>query len=152
MRFLGFALIIAFATTASFADPIQRSEIWVKDGDTIIKGDGATKHKADQEYRLVGFDTPETSPLRAKCPAEYEKGNRASARLVQLLDSGPIDLTEVRCSCTQSAIANGKCNWGRRCGRLAVSGKDVGDTLIAEGHAVSFHCSATRCPKQKSWC
>jgi endonuclease YncB( thermonuclease family) len=65
------------------------------------------------------------------------RGNRASARLIELLDSGPIDLTDVRCSCTQSAIANGKCDWGRRCGRLTVNGKDVGDTLIAEGLAVA---------------
>src|SRR5262245_16136566 len=81
-----------------------------------------------------------------------KRENRASARLIELLDSGAIDLTEVRCSCTQRAIDKGTCNRGRRCGRLTVNGKDVGDTLIAEGLAVPYHCRATKCPPQQTWC
>jgi endonuclease YncB( thermonuclease family) len=56
----------------------------VKDGDTVIVGPGGERHMKDQEYRLVGFDTPETT--RGKCPSEIEKGNRATAQLIKLLD------------------------------------------------------------------
>jgi micrococcal nuclease len=107
------------------------------------------KHDSEQEYRLVGFDTPETA-TRAKCPAEIEKGNRASARLIELLDSAKrIELTEVQCSCKPSAR---NCNFGRRCGVLTVDDRDVGAILIEANLAVPFICDATGCPRQKSWC
>jgi endonuclease YncB( thermonuclease family) len=106
------------------------------------------KHDSEQEYRLVGFD-PETA-TRAKCPAEIEKGNRASARLIELLDSAKrIELTEVQCSCKPSAR---NCNFGRRCGVLTVDDRDVGAILIEANLAVPFICDATGCPRQKSWC
>jgi micrococcal nuclease len=136
---------------------IERHEVYVKDGDTIIVGPGVEGHAKEQEYRLVGFDTPET--VRGKCPSEIEKGNRATARLIALLDSGKIDLTEVECSCPPGKAPLTKdCNRGRRCGRLTVDGKDVGEILIAEKLAVPYVCEpppTTRsrpCPKQQSWC
>jgi endonuclease YncB( thermonuclease family) len=139
------------------AEPIERHEVFVKDGDTVIIGPGVEGHAKEQEYRLVGFDTPETA--RGKCPTEIEKGNRATARLIALLDAGKLDLTEVECSCPPGKPPLSKgCNAGRRCGRLTVDGKDVGDTLIAEGLAVGYVCeappakSARPCPKQRSWC
>jgi endonuclease YncB( thermonuclease family) len=147
------ALIACFChLSAGIAEPIERDQIWVKDGDTIIRSDGLRNWSKAQEYRLVDFDTPETARPRAKCPKEIEKGMRAAGRLIELLDSGKLDLTEIRCSCTDSDIQTGQCNRGRRCGRLTVNGKDVGETLIAERHAVPYHCSATRCPKPRSWC
>src|SRR5262249_36796638 len=127
-----------------------RSELYVKDGDTVIKADGNTKWAKDQEYRLIGVDTPETT--RGKCPKEIELGTRAAARLIALLDSGPIDLAEVPCSCPPGAQGTRQCNVGRRCGRLSVGGKDVGETLISEGLGVPFHCGPTSCPKLKRWC
>src|SRR5262245_36946938 len=112
---------------------------------------------ASQEYRLVGFDTPETA--HGKCPSEIDKGNRAIARLIKLLDSGTLDLTEVQCSCPPGTQALTKgCNFGRRCGRLTVDGKDVGEILITEGLAMPYVCQAPAattsrtCPKQQSWC
>jgi micrococcal nuclease len=145
------------STLVSLGDPIDRSEVYVKDGDTIIVGPGDERHMSDQEYRLVGFDTPETA--RGKCPSEIEKGNRATARLIALLESGKLDLTEIECSCPPGTKPLTKdCNRGRRCGRLTVNGKDVGEILIAEGLAVPYVCDpppATRsrpCPRQKNWC
>ena len=144
-------------TFMAVADPIDRNEVYVKDGDTIIKGSGRVKHKPDQEYRLVGFDTPETT--LGKCPLEIEKGNRAAARLIALLDSGKLDLREVECSMPPGTTPLTKeCNRGRSCGRLTVDGKDVGEILIAEKHAVPYVCEpppATRarpCPPQRNWC
>jgi endonuclease YncB( thermonuclease family) len=124
---------LLLSTLVALGDPIDRSELYVKDGDTVIVGPGGEPHMKDQEYRLVGFDTPETA--RGKCPSEIEKGNRATARA----------LTK-------------DCNMGRRCGRLTVNGKDVGEILIAEGLAVPYVCQAPPatksrpCPKQQSWC
>ena len=82
---LAFSVLVV-STLLAVAAAVERSDVFVKDGDTIIKGNAATKSTKDQEYRLVGFDTPETS--WAKCPAEIEKGTRAAARLIALLNGG----------------------------------------------------------------
>src|SRR5262245_29864534 len=129
--------LIVVALLASFAaaqgDPISRNDLYVKDADTvIIVKDGNKRHKPDDEYRLVGFDAPETT--RGKCPAEIELGNRATARLLALLGQGTIELAEVECACPAGTIGTMACNHGRRCGRLSVDGLDVGTTLIAENH------------------
>ena len=148
---------LLLSTLVTLGEPIDRSELYVKDGDTVIVGPANEPHMKDQEYRLAGFDTPETA--RGKCPSEIEKGNRATARLIGLLDSGKLDLTEIECSCAPGTTPLTKsCNMGRRCGHLTVNGKDVGEILIAEGLAVPYVCqppSATKskpCPKQQSWC
>jgi micrococcal nuclease len=148
---------LLLSTQMALAEPIERHEVFVKDGDTVIIGPGVEGHAKEQEYRLVGFDTPETT--RGKCPAEIEKGNRATARLIALLDTGKIDLTEIECSCPPGKKALTKdCNAGRRCGHLTVNGRDVGEILIAEGLAMPYVCEAPPatksrpCPKQKSWC
>jgi micrococcal nuclease len=150
-------IVLVASSLMATAEPIERGEVYVKDGDTIIVGPGEESHLRDQEYRLVGFDTPETA--NGKCPSEIEKGNRATARLITLLDSGKLELTEIECSCAPGTQPLTKgCNHGRRCGRLTVNGKDVGEILIAEGHAVPYVCEAppaTRsrpCPRQRSWC
>jgi endonuclease YncB( thermonuclease family) len=144
---------LLLGTAALFAAPIERSAIWVKDGDTIIKADGQMRAwTADEEYRLVGFDTPETARPRAKCASEIERGMAAAARLIAILDKGKIDLSEVQCACTERTHGTKRCNHGRRCARLAVDGKDVAETMIAEGHAVPLHCSETKCPRLKGWC
>ena len=72
---------LLLSTLVALGDPIDRSELYVKDGDTVIVGPGGEPHMKDQEYRLVGFDTPETA--RGKCPSEIEKGNRGLPWLQQ---------------------------------------------------------------------
>ncbi len=147
------AVSLLLSTATIMAEPVERNEVHVKDGDTIIMGAGNRKHTKDQEYRLVGYDTPETA--LGECQAEIEKGNRASARLAALLDIGKLDLTEIQCSCAPNAK---DCNYDRRCGRLTVNGRDVGEILIAEELAVPFVCeapparSSQPCPKQHNWC
>lgn len=151
MKSFGLAVpMLLFVASSVFADPISRDQIFVKDGDTIIKGEPDLRYSADQEYRLVGYDAPETT--RGRCPVEIEMGNRAAGRLISLLESGNLDLTELPCSCCPGTFLTKACNAGRRCGRLTVNGKDVAETLIAEGLAVRFICSETSCPQQKSWC
>jgi endonuclease YncB( thermonuclease family) len=59
--FCQIVVVVLFATLPAAADPIGRNEIFVKDGDTIVKAPPGVRHSPDKEYRLVGFDTPETS-------------------------------------------------------------------------------------------
>ncbi|WP_271525244.1 thermonuclease family protein [Bradyrhizobium sp. CCBAU 53380] len=118
------------------------------DGDTIDLG----PPQAQVRYRLVGFDTPETRTPRRKVSAdERALGRLAKERLVELLHSGPVDLTEITCSCPPATIGTKRCNAGRKCGILKVNGADVGATLIAEELAVPFVCGETRCPPMPNW-
>ena len=48
-------MLLAVRSQAT-ADPIQCGELYVKDGDTIVKGHGTVQYRRNEEYRLVGFD------------------------------------------------------------------------------------------------
>ena len=135
-------LVITAMALTSIAAPVGSKDVRVLDGDTLKTRDG--------DYRLVGFDTPET--FRAKCLQERALGERAKARLAEIVARGGLDLTEVACSCPQRALGTADCNRGRRCGKLTARGEDVGVVLIREGLARPFHCSASSCPKRQGWC
>lgn len=139
------ALIILFMLSGlAHAEPITASEITVTDGDTIFA--------RGSKYRLIGFDTPETSTPRRKVSAdERAVALLAKERLAELINGGQVDLTEVICSCPPEKLGTKKCNNGRKCGLLSVDGKNVGATLIAEELAMPFVCSATKCPKMPDW-
>lgn len=117
----------------------------VTDGDTIRLGDGT-------RVRLVGFNTPEK--FEPQCSREAALGNRASARLKELVTAATsTNVKLVACSCKPGTHGTKKCNYGRSCGRLTVDGRDVGETLIDEGLAVSFICGASGCPPTpRPWC
>jgi len=135
--------ILLLSTLAVHAEPITPAEITVVDGDTI--------DARGVRFRMIGYDTPEVSTPRRKVgAAERASAERATARFRELLKSGPLDLTEVRCSCPESRILNGTCNRGRKCGVLTLNGENIGKTLIAEGLAVEFICP-TSCPKMPDW-
>ena len=75
----------------------------------------------------------------------------AKERFTELLNSGPLDLTEVRCSCSAKKLRDGICNHHRKCAMLSLNGKNIGDTLIAEELAVLYVCSARKCPPMPDW-
>src|SRR5215475_3442363 len=117
----------------------------VIDGDTIRIG----HQKPD--IRLVGFNAPETR--RAQCKAERRLGDRATARLRDLVRSSKLDFEFVACSCPPGTEGTPACNYGRRCGTLKENGRDVGEILVQENLAVPFVCGQTRCPPTpKPWC
>ena len=117
----------------------------VIDGDTIRIG----HQKPD--IRLVGFNAPETR--RAQCETERHLGDRATARLRDLVRSSKLDFEFVPCSCPPGTEGTSACNFGRRCGTLKANGQDVGLILIRENLAVPFVCGQTRCPPTpKPWC
>ena len=59
-----------------------RSHACVIDGDTFKLG--------QRKVRIIGIDAPETHP--ARCPEEARLGERATARLLELLNQGPFEL------------------------------------------------------------
>nr|CAD6438678.1 nuclease [Rhizobium sp. Q54] len=132
------------APTASSQTSFSTQQFTVTDGDTIRMADGTP-------VRLLGFNTPEK--FEPMCAREAELGNRATERLRQLVSSGTSTVTQVACACAPGTQGTKRCNFGRSCGILRVDGKDVSQTLIAEGLAVSFHCGRTQCPRlPRPWC
>jgi endonuclease YncB( thermonuclease family) len=126
------------------AEPVSVDAITVIDGDTIRIGSDV--------YRMIGYDTPEVStPRRKVSPDEKALATEAKKRFNELLNSGPLDLTEVPCSCPASIAGTKKCNHGRKCAILNLNGRNIGDTLIAEELAMPFVCGETRCPKMPDW-
>lgn len=123
----------------------QSQEFTVTDGDTVhVVGEAAGT-------RLVGFNTPEK--FSPECEYERQQGERASARLRELVANGSARLTKVACACAPGTEGTKKCNHGRYCGTLLVDGKDVGNILISENLAVPFVCGRTRCPPTpRPWC
>lgn len=88
----------------------------VVDGDTIwLKG---------QKIRVADIDAPETHDFR--CASEKERGDRATRRLEELLESGPIIL---------QSIDRDEDTYGRKLRIVLVNGASVGDTLVSEGLA-----------------
>jgi micrococcal nuclease len=124
---------------------ITRSDFSVTDGDTIrINGER-------KGMRLVGFNTPET--VEPRCERERALGQKAKARLRQLVSKGRLIVERVRCACQPGSEGTEACNHGRSCGSLSVDGRNVGDILIDEGLAVPFVCGSRSCPPTpRPWC
>ena len=125
---------------------LRASDVRIIDGDTInVRG-------ITPNVRLVGFNAPET--WRPSCTAERQVGERATARLSQLVrNAASIEFERVACSCRPGTEGTDRCNFGRLCGSLFVDGQDVGRTLIGEGLAVPYRCGRTSCPpRPQAWC
>lgn len=88
----------------------------VVDGDTIWMN--------GVKIRIADIDTPETHPPR--CAAEAELGDRATRRLQNLLNAGPVTL---------EPIERDEDRYGRKLRRVVRGGTSLGDILIAEGLA-----------------
>jgi len=134
------ALTIASCQMPLRAEPINPADVIVVDGDTI------QVQRQRPKVRLVGFNAPETR--NAACSTEADLGAKATNRLRELVRAGKLDFEYVRCSCLESTQGTPNCNWGRNCGTLKASGRDVGAIF-----AVSFICGTTSCPKTpRPWC
>lgn len=88
----------------------------VVDGDTIwLRG---------EKIRIADIDTPET--LEPQCASERQLGDRATQRLHQILESGPVTLETIDRDSDQ---------YGRLLRIVKVDGRSVGNTLVGEGLA-----------------
>lgn len=105
-------------------------------GGTNCVVDGDTLWVAGVNVRVLGIDAPETHDYG--CMAERALGERATKRLQQLVNSGPIALT---------ASGKDEDRYGRKLRRVAVNGKNVGETLIAEGLARPYSGG-----RKTGWC
>ena len=119
-RLLAAALIlfslVAPASAAQFQMCGRDRYTCVVDGDTIwLNG---------QNLRLQNYDTPE--PYNDICggQAEVALARKASARLLELLNSNPFTVETGR-----------KDRYGRVLATIRINGRDVGDILISEGLA-----------------
>jgi hypothetical protein len=99
---LAFAAIL-LSVLSLRAEPVSVDAIAVVDGDTIDVGPTC--------YRMIGYDTPEIKTPRRKVSADEKAlATIAKERFIELLHSGPLDLTEVRCSCPADTIGT-KLQW-----------------------------------------
>jgi len=99
----------------------------VVDGDTIwLNG---------RNIRIADIDAPETHEY--DCGQEKALGDRATRRLRQLVNSGPVTL---------GAIDRDEDSYGRKLRLVYVNGTGVGDTLVSEGLARYYEGG------RRSWC
>lgn len=87
--------------------------------------DGDTIEYNGERVRMVDYDTPEISEPR--CASEYALGQKAKFRLLEILNSGTVD---VRTSGERDTD-----RYGRKLRLVLVDGRSVGDILISEGLA-----------------
>jgi endonuclease YncB( thermonuclease family) len=88
----------------------------VVDGDTIwLRG---------EKIRIADIDTPETH--EPQCASERQLGDRATQRLHEILEGGPITLETIDRDSDQ---------YGRLLRIVKVDGRSVGNTLVDEGLA-----------------
>ena len=86
--------------------------------------DGDTLYLEGVKIRIADIDAPETH--EPKCASEKELGDRATQRLIRLVNSGEVTL---------STIGRDEDGYGRKLRIVMVDGVSVGDTLVGEGLA-----------------
>lgn len=86
--------------------------------------DGDTLWLDGERVRIADIDAPETHDF--KCASEKELGDRATRRLHDLLESGPISL---------QPIDRDEDRYGRKLRIVLVQGESVGKQLVGEGLA-----------------
>ncbi|HEY4275458.1 MAG TPA: thermonuclease family protein [Rhizomicrobium sp.] len=93
-------------------------------GGTNCVVDGDTFWMDGERIRVADIDAPETHPPR--CDYEAQLGRRATDRLRELLNGGPIEL---------EAVDRDKDVYGRKLRIVIRNGESLGDRLVQEGLA-----------------
>lgn len=104
-------------------------------GGTNCVVDGDTFWFQGQKIRMADIDAPETHPSR--CAHEADLGQRATLRLQDLLNEGPIIL---------EPIGRDMDVYGRKLRIVARDGQSLGEILVSEGLARSWTGS------RRPWC
>lgn len=126
------ALLLAMSLSGAAYDNAEaRSSVRIVDGDTI--------ELYGETVRIANIDTPETT--KAKCPEERAKGEAASLALADLLGRGAVTLQRGDPKSKRKTD-----RYGRTLGLVFVDGHDVGELLIAMGHARRWT------GKRRPWC
>lgn len=88
----------------------------------VIDGDTIRYH--GEKIRIADINTPET--FEAQCASERELGNRATTRMIDLLNEGAFSL---------EAGSRETDKYGRTLRVITREGTSLGETLVAEGLA-----------------
>lgn len=103
--------------TSTFGKCSALGRTCVIDGDTIrIRG---------ETIRMLDIDAPETR--QAKCASEKERGDRATRRLIEILNSGAVSVVKRGFRDVDQ--------YGRSLRIVMVNGRSAGDVLVSEGLA-----------------
>jgi endonuclease YncB( thermonuclease family) len=143
-------LLTLILSTLAFTATAQKSKtpqgvtyeaqiIRVSDGDTIVIAAQflPAPLKPELAVRIFGVDTPEKG-FRAKCPAEDQRGQAASAFTKKMVETS---------KSRQVTIYGWDKFGGRILGDIIVDGKSVRAGLIANGFAREYYGEA-----KGSWC
>lgn len=98
--------------------------------------DGDTMWIGGQKIRIADIDTPEVSEPR--CASELALGNKATARLVELVNEEPFEL--------KAWPGRDEDKYGRKLRVLVRDGRSLGDILVSEGLA------RTWTGRRQPWC
>ncbi|MGO8253472.1 thermonuclease family protein [Rhizobium ruizarguesonis] len=98
--------------------------------------DGDTLWIDGTKVRVADIDAPEIS--EPKCASEFALGNRATERLVELVNQGPFEL--------QAWPGRDTDRYGRTLRVLVRNGHSLGDILVSEGLA------RTWTGRREPWC
>jgi len=136
-RIIGFLVVVylltIMITITCFATTIDR----VVDGDTfIIKNPNPPIDLIQTSHRLVGIDTPESTPQHAKCKKEIELGLKAKQFTNNFVKDG-IDIVYIKLD-----------KYGRFLVHITKGNLDLGDELVKNGLAVYYDGGT----KTKNWC
>ncbi|TBZ97436.1 thermonuclease family protein [Rhizobium leguminosarum] len=98
--------------------------------------DGDTMWIDGQKVRIADIDTPEVSEPR--CASELALGNKATTRLVELVNAGPFEM--------KAWPGRDEDKYGRKLRVLVRDGRSLGDILVSEG------LSRTWTGRRQPWC
>ena len=128
-------IVMAFALIATLAFGVlgQASAETVPAGSFSIT-DGDTVRLGDERIRLLDIDTPESH--QSRCERESRLADAATARLGQILTSGPVRIDRRDTD-----------RYGRTLAYLYVNGREVGRQLVQEGFALPWKQGA----EHKAW-
>ena len=131
--------ILSSSTHATSAASTKNWPTYQKCGDghrqqCVVDGD--TLWIAGRKVRIADIDTPEVS--EPKCSSELALGNRATDRLIELVNQGPFEL--------QAWPGRDEDKYGRKLRILVRNGRSLGDILVQEGLA------RTWTGRRQPWC
>lgn len=134
-------IALAASPTQSFAQQLPQTPQRVNFENCHVGGgyncvvDGDTIWFRGVKIRIAEIDAPETHEPR--CASERSLGNRATSRLLQLLENGAITL---------QSIGRDQDRYGRKLRLVLVDGRSVGDVLVSEGLARYYN------GRRRAWC
>lgn len=148
IRAIALACLITTAAVAETprVEMVHGDRFVIIDGDTVALPCRQPDCTGPERIRILNIDAPETRG--AACEAEMVKGLDAKAALAGLLRGRSITLR--RCEPDTGRCAD---RYGRTLATLASPAGDIGDAMIAAGHALPWSPGPeAKAIRQQIWC